>query len=116
MDILSPSGRPAEELSLEFIEYLQKEADGDPESLLRLLDAALEASRRHQGRLKALRLEAAKEMRDAGVPMKEIAKAANVNDSYLSRQILADGGTRRSDRTRQRRRRTRGIQAQGRTA
>jgi replication-associated recombination protein RarA len=97
--------KKADEISQEYIEFLTKLADGDPQKLLSLLDTGLKASKRHQDRLKALRLQTVKDLRDAGVPMIEIAAAANVNDSYLARLVIADGGARRNDRTRRRRRR-----------
>lgn len=105
MNILDPVAREADDISMDFIQRIVKEADGDQAAMLQLIDVALKASQRHQKRLKALRLETAAQMRGAGVPMTEIAEAANVNDSYISRLLIAAGGTRRVDRTRTRRRR-----------
>jgi hypothetical protein len=104
MNILGPIGREADDISMEFIARLRKEAgDDDPEKLLGLVDEALQASKRHQERLRALRLETARVMRGAGVPMAEIAEAARVNDSYLSRMLIDSGARRIVDRTRRRR-------------
>lgn len=130
MEILTPVDKEADEISTQFIAFLVKQAtdaaarhptatpetiaEAQKRELLRLVDIGLKASERHQGRLRTLRLDTAKELRDAGVPMTEIAAEANVNDSYLSRQILADGGKRRIDRTRRRRRRN--VPPQSRTA
>jgi hypothetical protein len=102
---IGPLGQVADEMSLEFIQRILKEADGQDPELVRLVADALEASERHHKRLQALRLEVVLRMRGAGVPMTEIADLARVNDSYLSRLVIRAGGGRRSDRTRPRRRR-----------
>lgn len=103
MNILGPVDREVEEISTEFIDRLVKRADGDSKVLLQLVSVALRASEEHQDRLKAIRLEKAKHLRDAGVPMTEIAEAAGVNDSYISRLLIQAGSQRRVDRTRNRR-------------
>lgn len=100
--------KQAEALSKSFIEQLEKAAGDDPAVLLEVVDAALQASKRHQDELKAIRLGAVQKMREDGVPMTEIAEAANVNDSYLARLVIMAGAPRRVDRTRKRRRRPEG--------
>jgi hypothetical protein len=107
MNILDPIEREADNRSMEFIAHLIAQAKGDPYAELALIKVGLEASERHQDRLKARRLAIVQELRDAGEPMTEIAEAAGVNDSYLSRLAIQAGAARRSDRTRRRRKTTR---------
>lgn len=114
MNFLDPIEQRADDISMNFIETLVKEAGGDEFKLLAAIDSGLRASRRHQERLKALRLEQMTAMRNAGVPNTEIAEAANVNDSYVSRLAIEGGAKRIVDRTRPRRRRR--PPPQGRTA
>lgn len=96
--------RQADALSKSFIEQLEKAAGDDQYKLLSVVDVALQASKDHQDRLKEIRLKTVQQMREDGEPMTAIAEAANVNDSYLARLIIAAGGRRRVDRTRKRRR------------
>lgn len=105
MNILDPIEREADSRSMEFIARLIEAAEGDPYAELALINIGLKASERHQERLKAHRLELVQQLRDEGDPMTEIAAAAGVGDSYLSRLVIQAGGARRSDRTRRRRRR-----------
>lgn len=92
----------ADELSQEFIDDVMKAAGDSEKDALRLIADAIQASQRHEKRLQDLRLNLAQRMRDAGVPMTEIAEAAKVNDSYLARKLIAAGAVRRNDRRRRR--------------
>lgn len=116
MNVLGPIEREADERSVAFVQQLRDEAKGDLFAELELLDVGLQASKRHSDRMKARRLEIVKKLRNDGIPMTEIASAANMNDSYLARKVIADGGKRIVDRTRVRRRRGGSPPVQGRTA
>jgi hypothetical protein len=107
LEVLSAVERESDEISMRYIDELMAQAD-DPYAQLALIRVALEAVDRHAERLKALRLGIVVQQRDAGDPMTEIAAAAGVGDSYLSRLVIRAGGARRSDRTRRRRRRRAG--------
>lgn len=97
--------READDLSQELIAKIVAEAGGDDRALLRLLADNSEVTKRHQDRLIAARDDAARRLRDAGVPMIDIAEDAGVTDSYLSRRVIKNGATRILDRTKPRRRR-----------
>lgn len=103
--VLNAIERESDEISMRYIDELMAQAQDDPYAQLVLIRVALEAVDRHSERLKALRLGVVKQQREAGDPMTEIAAAAGVNDSYLSRLVIEAGSSRRSDRTKRRRRR-----------
>lgn len=101
-------GKKAEELSTDIVTEIIKEADGDDYRLLDLLRENAEITKRHQEEIWDTRDAAAKRLRDAGVPMTEIAGWAGVADSYLSRRLIEKGAKRIMDRTRRTRRRRTG--------
>jgi hypothetical protein len=94
-----------DDLAQQYIDQIVKIANGDDELLLKLLKAALSAGDRFQVLAREMRLNTAREMRERGVPMREISDAAGVGDSYLARILIEAGSSRRADRTRPRRRR-----------
>lgn len=105
MTINTDLGQAADGISVDMVDRLKQEADGDDYKLLDLLKENAEITKRHQERVWSARDEAAQRLRDAGVPMTEIADWAGVADSYLARRLIGAGGKRRVDRTRKQRRR-----------
>ena len=96
MKILStPLGLEADDRSMWVIKNIVDEADGDDRKLLRLLAENATVTKRHKERIEAARDAAARRLRDAGVPMIEIADEASVTDSYLSRRLIQKGASRR---------------------
>jgi hypothetical protein len=106
-EIADDIAQQGDDLAHQYIEQIVKIADGDVELLLKLLEAALAAGARFQVLARELRLDTAREMRERGVPMRQISEAAGVGDSYLARILIKAGSSRRVDRTRPRRRRRR---------
>jgi methylphosphotriester-DNA--protein-cysteine methyltransferase len=90
----------ADQQSLEWLEHLIEEAGGDDRTLLRLIRDNYRVTLTHAERLRQARNEAARRLRDEHVPMTEIAAEAGVTDSFMSRQLIAGGASRRADRTR----------------
>lgn len=108
MTINTDLGQVADSISIDMVNKLKHEADGDDYKLLDLLKENAEITKEHLERVWAARDEAAQRLRDAGVPMTEIADWAGVADSFLARRLIGAGGKRRVDRTRKQRRRRSG--------
>lgn len=85
-----------------YLAQIVEEAGADDEKLLRLLAQAMEETEEHAERIRNIRDDAARRLREKGLPMQRIAKLAGVTDSALARRILNAGATRRVDRRRRR--------------
>lgn len=91
-----------DEISQGIIAKVTKHANGDDRLRLRLLREIAEVNSRHRERIMAARDDAAKRLREAGVPMIEIAGEAGVTDSYLARRVISNGSKRIKPRRQQR--------------
>ncbi len=73
---------------------------GDDQARLLLLAEYVAAYTEHLDYARQLRNATALRLRARGVPMLQIAAAAGVGDSYLSRHAIASGSPRRVNRRR----------------
>jgi hypothetical protein len=89
-------------ISKGIIDRITEIAGDDDRLLLRLLRPVAEVNSQHKERIMSVRDDAAKRLREAGVPMVEIADEAGVTDSYLFRQVIKRGSKRIKPRRRQR--------------
>lgn len=104
MNILSTSlGRDADDLSIEIINRIVEAAGDDDLLKLKLLAENAAITKAHKERVETARDEAARRLRDAGVPMIDIADTAGVTDSYLSRRLISKGASRRKALSKRRR-------------